>query len=145
MAADRLATLVAGLGLGSFVFGVAPALAPRFFGRLFGLPEWAGPTVPTMVRSVGVRDAVLGAGLWAAATRRGDYRPWLLARALADSSDTLAVALAVRAGAREPRFMALGALALGAAVYGIALSWATSRSRRAATPGPAGRSATVAQ
>jgi hypothetical protein len=129
MAGDRLRTLVAGLGLGSFVFGVAPALAPRFFGRLFGLPVQAGRTVPTIVRSVGVRDAVMGVGLWAMARRRGDYGPWLLARALADCGDTLAVALAIRAGTRDPRFVALGALALGAAVYGVALYWATRCAR----------------
>ena len=129
MRGERLARLVAGLGIGSIVFGIAPALAPRFFGRLFGLPVDAEPTVPTIVRSVGVRDALIGAGLWSAVTHRGNYLPWLLARALSDSGDTLAVALAVRAGARNPRFLSLGALALGAAVSGVTLYWAAQSSR----------------
>lgn len=116
----RLRRLAAVLGLGSLAFGVAPALAPDWFARRFGLPA-GDPTVGTMVRSIGVRDAVIGLGLWSAATHGGRYRPWLLARLVSDLGDTVGVALAVRSGARDRRFLALGALALGAAATGLAL------------------------
>ncbi|HEX2036029.1 MAG TPA: hypothetical protein VHS99_17755 [Chloroflexota bacterium] len=133
----RLRRLVAGLGAGSVVFGVAPALAPRFFARLFGL-DAVTPAAAVAVRSVGVRDAVLGLGLWAVAVQGGYYLPWLLARLVCDAGDTLAVALAVRAGARQPRFLALGGLALGAATTGAYLFRAA---RHLSAPPAAGHAA----
>jgi uncharacterized protein DUF4267 len=119
--------LAAALGVATFLFGAAPALAPRSFARLFGLPTGPDPTVGAAIRSVGVRDVALGLGLWSAATRGGDYAPWLLARALADGGDAVAVALAIRAGARRPRFVALGVLALGAGVCDALLHRAARR------------------
>ncbi len=101
-------------------FGALPAIAPRSFARLFG---FAPPDAPTasMMRSLGVRDVVMGIGLWSAAAHRGKYLPWLLARALVDGGDTLAVSLAVAQGNRDPRFITLDALALGATLAEITL------------------------
>jgi hypothetical protein len=79
------------------------------------------PMVAAAVRSVGVRDIVLGIGLWWAASSGGGYAPWLLARAVADGGDALAVGAAALAGARDRRFLALGLLALGAAGAGAGL------------------------
>ena len=111
------------LGGGAFVFGVLPAIFPTRFGRWCGIVGADDPTVATAIRSVGVRDAVIGLGLLRA-VRRGDrsWRTWLLARAACDTGDTLAVALAIAKGARDRRFLGLGALALSAAAYGIALA-----------------------
>src|SRR5437868_6161605 len=59
--------MVRGLGAGTVVFGVAPALFPRFFGRMFGIAAVDDPTVATVIRSVGIRDLVIGVGLLRAA------------------------------------------------------------------------------
>jgi hypothetical protein len=114
---------VALLGAGALAFGVLPALWPGQFARWCGIAEANDPTVATAVRSVGVRDAVIGLGLLTAVNRRDpSWRNWLLARAACDTGDTLAVALAIgRGGARDRRFLGLGGLALAASVYGWAL------------------------
>ena len=122
--------LLAIMGVGTFAFGLAPAIAPRFFGRLFDLPVSDDPRLMVMVRSVGVRDATIGLGLIAAAWRGGDAGPWLAARIAADTGDTVAVASAVAAGARQPRFVGLGLLAAGAALTGTGLAWLLRAARR---------------
>jgi hypothetical protein len=121
--------LAALLGGGAVLFGALPALFPRPFARLFGIGAAADPTVATAIRSVGVRDVVTGAGLLRAAWLADDRTlgQWLLARAACDSGDALAVAIAVGAGARDPRFVGLGGLALGAAAFGMALVVANGR------------------
>jgi hypothetical protein len=117
--ADRQAAL---LGAGALAFGVLPAIWPSQFARLCGIAAANDPTVATAIRSVGVRDAVIGVGLLTAVNRNDPSWPnWLLARAVSDSGDTLAVALAVARGVRDRRFLGLGGLALAAAVYGWAL------------------------
>lgn len=115
--------LVRGFGIGTILFGIGPTLAPRWFGRLFDLPVSSDPRLLVMVRSVGIRDATIGLGLLLAGPRRETYRPWLTARIAADTGDTLAVAVAILRGARQPRFLALGALALSASITGLTLHW----------------------
>jgi hypothetical protein len=112
--------LVAVIGLGTIAFGAVPVVAPRWFSRLFGFPL-PDVTTTSVIQSLGVRDAVMGVGLWSAAAHGGNFLPWLLARALTDTGDGLAVGVAVARGARHPRFIALGALALSAAVTEAAL------------------------
>jgi hypothetical protein len=101
---------------------VLPAIWPSQFARWCGIAHADEPTVATAIRSVGVRDAVIGMGLWQA-VRRNDpsWKGWLLARAASDTGDTLAVALAISHGAKDRRFLGLGGLALAAALYGWAL------------------------
>src|SRR5215207_6887016 len=99
--------LVRLFGIGTFLFGIGPTLAPRWFGRLFDLPVSSDPRLLVMVRSVGIRDATIGLGLLLAGPRREAYRPWLIARIAADAGDTAAVALALLRGARQPRFVGL--------------------------------------
>ena len=120
--------LAAGLGLVTLVFGATPLLAPRLFSRLSGFAE-PDTAASSMVRSLGVRDTVMGLGLWSAAAHGGPYAPWLLARLLTDSGDTLAVGLAAARGWRNPRFLALGGLALGAAAVDAGLYLAARRGR----------------
>ena len=107
-------------GLGTLLFGIGPTLAPRWFGRLFDLPVSSDERLLVMVRSVGVRDATIGLALVLTASSPDAYRPWLIARIAADAGDTLAVGLAVLRGERQPRFVALGALALSASIMGFA-------------------------
>ena len=115
-----LRSAAAGLGIVTSLFGVVPLLAPQTFARLFGFPP---PYVPTasMMRSLGVRDVVFGMGLWSAAAHGGRYAPWVLARLLTDAGDSLSVGQAIARGMRHPRFLALGALALGATACEAAL------------------------
>ncbi len=121
--------IAAGVGLSLVAFGALPAVAPGPFARLFGFatPDAASAS---MMRSLGVRDALMGMGLWSAATHGGKYLPWLLARTLTDGGDTLAVGLAIAQGKRDPRFIGLGALALGATITEAAL-YAIARSSKA--------------
>lgn len=121
--------LATGLGIGSVVFGALPAAFPARFVWLFGIASAEHPTVATAIRSVGVRDVIIGVGLQWAARDRNDktLRRWLLARAAADAGDAVAVSLAVAAGARSPRFLALGGLALGATLIGFSLFRAAGR------------------
>lgn len=125
---QRVRGLAAGLGLATLAFGVTPVVAPRRFAQIFGFPE---PDVPAaaMMRSLGVRDVVMGMGLWSAAAHGGKYAPWLLARMLTDAGDALAVGVAAGAGWHNRRFLALGALALGAAASDAVL-WRAARKRR---------------
>ncbi len=121
----RLRQLAAALGVAVGVFGIGPAVAPGTFARLFGLPGDA-PALRTAIRSVGVRDAVSGAGLCSAAMHGGKYAPWLLARLLTDAGDAVSVALTFAQGGGNGRLGALGLLALGAAGVDAAL-WRAAR------------------
>jgi hypothetical protein len=112
--------IAAGIGISMVVFGALPLLAPGAFARLFDLGQPDAATA-SMIRSLGVRDTVMGVGLWSAAAHGGKYLPWLLTRILTDAGDTLAVGVAVAQGRRSPRFIALGGLALGAALTETAL------------------------
>jgi len=111
------------LGGGATVFGVVPAVAPGAFARLFGIAAGSEPSVATAIRSVGVRDVVTGVGLLNAATSNDEraLRQWLMTRVACDAGDGVAVALAIAAGERNPRFLALGGLAIAAAAFGALL------------------------
>jgi hypothetical protein len=109
------------LGLATVAFGALPLAAPGLAARVFGLPTSANPAIASVYRSIGVRDLAIGLGLWSAATHGGNYAPWLLARAICDGGDFLGTALAIRAGVREKRFLALNLLALGATLAGAYL------------------------
>jgi hypothetical protein len=125
----RLRQLSALLGLGAAGLGAPAIVAPAFFGRLFGMDVAGQPAVQTVFRSVGARDLAMGVGLWSAAVHGSNFAPWLLARALSDSGDTLATLIAIRQGARSPRFIALSLLALVASATGWSL-WFAARERR---------------
>jgi Domain of unknown function (DUF4267) len=133
MSEQRARQLVAAIGLGAMTFGMVPMVAPRQFARLFGFPA-PDLTTTSMMRSLGARDVVMGIGLWSAAIHGGNFVPWLLARALTDASDAAAVGAAVARGARSPRFVALGTLALGAAATEAVL-YASVRVMRAGEQG----------
>jgi hypothetical protein len=126
---SQMRSLAAALGLGVAAFGAVPLTAPRAFGRLCGLAA-SDDAMASVVRSVGVRDVVMGMGLWSAATHSGKFVPWLLSRLLTDGGDVVVVSLAVAAGARQRRFLALGGLALGAALADASLYLAARQIKR---------------
>ena len=123
---DRLRTLATALGVVSMGIGGMPALMPRLFGRLFGVPVGPEPAGPIIFRAMGLRDLVLNASLISAARHGGNYAPWLLARALSDAGDVVAVLLAALAGARGPRTYGLGLVALVHAAIDVLL-WRAAR------------------
>ena len=117
-----------GLGLATLAFGIPPLVAPRRFARMFGFTEPDAGTA-SMMRSLGVRDVVMGMGLWSAAAHDGNFAPWLLARTLTDGGDALAIGWAAGAGWRNWRFLGLGALALGATALDATLYAAARRAK----------------
>jgi len=129
LSAGMVRRVAAALGLATAAFGVTPLVAPQRFARMFG---FAAPDAATasMMRSLGLRDAVMGLGLWSAAVHGGNYAPWLLGRALTDGGDALAVGWAAGRGWRTRGFLALGALALGATALDAALYAAAKRQTR---------------
>lgn len=126
-----LRQLTMALGIGTVAAGVVPFLAPGFFARAFGLPRGESPAADIAIRSVSARDAINGIGILSATVHGGRVAPWILARALADGMDTLAVGLAWKSGARNPRLLALGAVALGATILDVLLYFGHKRAARA--------------
>lgn len=125
---SQVRPLAAALGLGVVTFGAMPLFAPGPFSRLFGFAA-PDPAYASVVRSVGLRDIVMGIGLWSAASHGGKFAPWLLSRLLADAGDTAVVSFAVARGARNARFLALGGLALAAALADAGLYFAARQAR----------------
>lgn len=120
----------AALGVIAAVFGVLLALFPRWGGRVSGIQHGDEPSVATAIRSIGVRDVVLGVGLWSAATHDGSYAPWLLARMLSDGGDGVGTLLAIRLGVKNRAFLRLSVLAWSAALSGGALWFSEKRARQ---------------
>jgi hypothetical protein len=89
------------LGLGLVLFSAPAVFAPRFFGRLAGLPITDDPASNVAIRSVAVRDVVMGIGLISAARHHARLKPWLLIRTLCDGGDSVAIALAFLSGAGD--------------------------------------------
>lgn len=109
------------LGYGTVLFGLAPLIAPRLFGKAAGLPMADSPAADVVIRSVSARDAINGIGIISATIHGGRVAPWILARIVADGTDTLAIGLAWKNGARNPRLLGLGAIALGATILDVLL------------------------
>ena len=125
-----LRMLAASLGISVALFSGASLLSPRRFASFFGISA-PDPSVDSMIYSIGARDVAMGMGLWSAAMHGGKYAPWLLARLIVDGGDAAGIAVAVARGWRNPRFLTLGGLALGAAACD-AILWTAAR--RAASP-----------
>lgn len=118
---ERLRQLTLSLGIGTLVVGIAPWIAPRWFARTFGISKDGSPAIDVAIRSVSARDAINGIGILSATIHGGRVAPWILARALSDGTDTVAIGIAWTAGARDPRLFALGAIAFGATALDVVL------------------------
>ncbi|MGH2458456.1 MAG: hypothetical protein ACRDIY_06265 [Chloroflexota bacterium] len=135
IAPGRLRQLTLGLGVGTLVVGIIPWIAPRQCARAFGIPLAESPAADVAIRSVSARDAINGIGILSATIHGGRVAPWILARALSDGTDTLAIGIAWTAGARNARLSALGAVALGATALDVVLYLAHKANARALPPG----------
>jgi hypothetical protein len=88
---------------------------------MFSIPVDGGPAAEIAIRSVSARDVVSGVGILSAVLHGGRLAPWLLGRTLTDGADTVAIGVAALAGARNPRLLVLGAIALGATILDLVL------------------------
>lgn len=105
-------SLARSVGLGRILAGGGFLLAPVGSTRVLGLDTATAKRVSFLARMMAARDVVIGAGT--AASGRGTGRPaaWLLAGAVADATDAVVIAGALKSGqARGP---------VAAAVVGVA-------------------------
>ena len=84
---DGMAVAAGSIRLAS---GLSFLVAPEAANRLWGDTEDSGPTASLLLRSMGYRDALIGALLLGAGLRRdGKVAGWFLASAGADAADLL--------------------------------------------------------
>jgi len=81
---DNAALLAGGIRLAS---GVSFLVAPEKANRMWGDRDEPSPTARLLLRSMGYRDALIGALLVNAAVRGKNTRGWFLASAGADAAD----------------------------------------------------------
>ncbi|CAA9350633.1 MAG: hypothetical protein AVDCRST_MAG89-3111 [uncultured Gemmatimonadetes bacterium] len=105
--------VVRAIGWGSMGFTVASVVAPRALGRAMGLGDRRA-----LVRVLGARDFVVGAGLAVA----GDPTPWLRARLACEVCDAVLHGVGALNGTfhrKRALTIAAGAVALGALEYAL--------------------------
>jgi hypothetical protein len=110
---DRAALVAGGLRLAS---GVSFLVAPVEANRLWGDKEEPAPTTRLLLRSMGYRDALIGALLVNAALRRRDTRGWFLASAGADTADLVGGLSVHKEMTRSQQAIGLGGAAVGIAI-----------------------------
>jgi hypothetical protein len=127
-----VAQLIAlGIGTGRLAVGGAMLLAPTFSVRLLGVDAATAKRVRFLARTTAVRDAALGAGTLVGALGSGapsGAASWLLAGAVADGMDAVALAAALRQ--RAVRALPAAAVAVGAAATAVVGGWAAIQLRR---------------
>ena len=114
--------------------GVSFLVAPERAQRLWSQREATDPTARLLLRSMGYRDLLIGAGLVAAGLRHTERVPaWFLASAGADVADLIG-GLAVRDELPDrDHITGIGGAAMGVAV-GVAGALAARRATRNAEP-----------
>ena len=126
---DRAAMVVGALRLASGAsFLIAPEAANRLWG---GDPDDVGATASLLLRSMGYRDALVGAMLVRAGARRdGSAAGWFLASAGADLADLVGGVANHGRLSDEARRKGIGGAAVGVTVgvVGAALSRRAARS-----------------
>lgn len=122
MPIDRPALVAGGIRL---ISGISFLADPVRANRLWGDPDQPAPTARLLLRSMGYRDALIGALLAAAAVRGRDTRGWFLASAGADAADLLG-GWSVHGQMKSSQRI----IGLGGAVIGIAVGvWGAARRR----------------
>lgn len=120
MAVDRAALVAGGIRLAS---GVSFLVDPLRANKLWGDPDEPPPSARLLLRSMGYRDALIGAMLIAAGARGLDTRGWFLASGGADASDLLG-GMSVHDQMRPSQKI----IGLGGAVVGIGVGiWGALR------------------
>ena len=125
--ADPMAVLAGAIRLAS---GLSFLVAPEAANRLWGDAEDSGPTASLLLRSMGYRDALIGALLVRSGLRGdGSAAGWFLASAGADAADLLGgIANHDRMSASQ-RARGLGGAALGIGVGLVGAARARARAR----------------
>jgi hypothetical protein len=113
--------LAASAGLTRVAIGAGMLLAPSRTSRMWLGAESDRAHARTLVRMLGVRDLLLGLGLWRAANGGRSTKAWLAYGAVADGVDGLAVVSGWR-GLRRGGRVAVVVLAAASAAGGAALS-----------------------
>jgi hypothetical protein len=122
MSVDRAALAAGGIRLAS---GISFLVDPLRANRLWGDPDEPPPTARLLLRSMGYRDALIGALLLSAGLRGQDTRGWFLASGGADAADLLG---GISVHHQMPRSQRV--IGLGGAVVGIAVGlWGGTRRR----------------
>lgn len=122
MAVDRAALVVGGIRLAS---GVSFLVDPLRANRLWGDPDEPAPTAQLLLRSMGYRDALIGALLMSSGLRGKNTRGWFLASGGADAADLLG-GMSVHDQMKPSQRM----IGLGGAVVGIGVGlWGATRRR----------------
>ncbi len=130
MALDGAALAAGGIRLAS---GVSFLIDPVRANRWWGDPDEPPPTARLLLRSMGYRDALIGAMLVASAVRGRNTRGWFLASGGADASDLLG-AWSVHDQMRPSQKL----IGLGGAVVGVGVGlWGATRRQHAAPPSSA--------
>lgn len=131
MSIDRFGLLAGAIRLAS---GISFLVDPLRANKLWGDPTEPTPTAQLLLRSMGYRDALIGALLAAAALRGKNTRGWFLASAGADVAD-LVGGMSVHSELQaSQRIIGLGGAAVG---IGTGLWGAVRPTRRAAAEEPA--------
>lgn len=128
MAIDRAALAAGSIRLAS---GVSFLIDPVRANRLWGDRDEPTATAQLLLRSMGYRDALIGALLATAALRGTNTRGWFLASAGADAADLLGGIGVHDRLKRSQRFIGLGGAALG---IGVGLWGAVRPTGKAASP-----------
>ncbi len=130
MPIDRAALVVGSIRLAS---GISFLVDPLRANRLWGDPDEPSPTARLLLRSMGYRDALIGALLATAALRGKNTRGWFLASAGADASDLLG-GMSVHDELKRSQVL----IGLGGAVVGIGVGlWGAARRTTGAGESPA--------
>lgn len=130
MSIDRFGLLVGTIRLAS---GGSFLVDPLRANKLWGDPEEPTPTARLLLRSMGYRDALIGALLAGAALRGKNTRGWFLASAGADVSD-LVGGLSVHSELKPSQQL----IGLGGAVVGVGIGlWGAVRPAKRADEEPA--------
>ncbi len=105
--------------------GISFLVAPEASNRMWGDRDEPAPTTRLLLRSMGYRDALIGALLVSAALKGKDTRGWFLASAGADTADLIG-GLSVHDQMKGSQ----KAIGLGGAAVGITVGlWGATRRR----------------
>jgi hypothetical protein len=119
MPIDRAALVAGSIRLAS---GVSFLVDPLRANRLWGTPDQPDAQARLLLRSMGYRDALIGALLMASGLRGSNSRGWFLASAGADASDLLGGVSVHHDLTRSQQLIGIGsaAVAVGIGLWGAA-------------------------
>jgi hypothetical protein len=113
MSIDRAALVAGSIRLAS---GISFLVDPLRANRLWGTPEQPDAQALLLLRSMGYRDALIGALLLASGVRGKNSRGWFLASAGADASDLLGGISVHHDLTRSQQLIGLGGAVVGVGV-----------------------------